>query len=356
MKPIRLGWLAGFAAAALLITLAALVNPVQIEITIAPRASAALAGLPTVTPLPPTRVPPTGAPPTATAPAPTQMIAPTQTPAPEAPRRERHQPTPEAASVTPALPPTAEERHPQLTIVKRAVPAVAHPGDRVSFEVDLTNRGDGPASDLVIIDEVPLPLRVVDLHSVKGDIVVEGQRVSAFPRTLDPGESARITIVAEIPLDAPAGPISNTAVVTSSSQDDPGDNTSTTMVEIQPRGQGAPPRLPTTADPTEVTVLMRYWPLLALALGAMLMGVFVRVGAFRQRILHVTLPNSASDRPARPSGLVIDTDSLHARWSAGASTHDLVVWALGQNPDIDRLTISLAIQQLLRAAVKGRRV
>jgi uncharacterized repeat protein (TIGR01451 family) len=354
MKQVRLGWLAGTAAAAILITLAALINPVQIEITIAPRASAALAGLATVTPLPPTHVPPTEAPPTATPPTPTQAPASTQTPAPETPRRERIQPTPVVASVTPALPPAAEERRPQLTIVKRAMPAVARPGDRVSFDVDLVNRGDAPALDLVIIDEVPLPLRVVDLLSTKGDIVVEGQRVSAFPRTLDPGESARITIVAEIPPDAPAGPIANTAVVTSSSPDDPGDNTSTTIVEIQPIAQGAPPRLPTTADPTEVMVLVRYWPLLALAFGAMLLGAFVRAGAFRQRTLHVTLASSAADRLARPSGLVIDTDSLHARWLAGASTHDLVVWAVGQNPDVDRLTISLAIQQLLRAAVKGR--
>jgi uncharacterized repeat protein (TIGR01451 family) len=370
MKHLRLGWLAGFAAVALLITLAALINPVQIEITIAPRASAAYAGLPTVTPLPPTPaappLTPTEAPPTATVPVPTEPPTPVAPPATSVPpERERRQPTvtPMAPSVTPMLPPVEEERHPQLVIIKRSTTGVVHPGDRVSFEIELTNRGDAPALDVVVTDEVPLPLKVVDLRSTMGDIVVEGQRVIAFPRRLGPGEVIQFTIVAAVPLDTPVGRIANTAVVTSSSPDDPGDNTSTAAIEIAPLlvKQSAPPRLPTTADPTEAAILARYWPLLVLALSAMLFGALLRTGAFRQRTLLVRLAHAvAATEPSppdtnRPTHLMIDPDEIQACWAAGASTRELVMQVASRNPSVDRLTISLAIQQMLRDVVAGSR-
>jgi uncharacterized repeat protein (TIGR01451 family) len=354
MKLLRLGWLAGIGAAALLITLMALVNPVEIAITVAPRASAAYAGLPTVTPLPPTPLPTTSAPTATEAPRATPPPPATTEPAPE-PERRRLIPTPSATALPP---PATEERAPQLAISKRADPAVAQPGGRVQFEIELTNRGDAPAYDLVVTDEVPAPLRVVDLHSTRGDIVVDGRRVTAFPRALGPGESARFTIVVEIPPDAPAGPIANTAVVTSSSPDDPGDNTSTVTIVVESLvvKQIAPPRLPTTADTTEASVLARYWPLLALALGALLFGALLRAGALRQRTLHITLGSGVS-ATAQPGvcgwagDLLLDPDALHEHWEAGLSTGELVEWVAGQNPGVARQTVSLAVQRLLRAAV-----
>jgi uncharacterized repeat protein (TIGR01451 family) len=345
----RLLWLAGAALALVLCTLAAALIPVRIQISLGAQGDTARAAaplsLPTTTPAPPTEVPPTAT--------------------PEPPREERRRPT-----ITPTPPPATAVPEPpappaQVQIVKRASSATALPGDRLSYTLTVTNQGQGAAHDVVVTDEVPRPLQVIDLQSSKGDIVVEGRRVTAYPRTLAPGETQTYTIVAQLPDGAAPGPLANTAIIiTTTGGDDPGDNTSTTIVEVLPplTKQSAPPRLPTTAsplDPEARPFLAIYWPLLALGLGLLAFGGAARVGAFRQRTLRVTVgalpPAADAGERAELGGLAVgiqlDPHELAARWRGGASTPELVALVARRNSQADRLAVSIAVQRVLQAEV-----
>lgn len=358
MKQSRLTWFTSSAAVLLLITIVATFSPVRVQITFDHQTTTANAGmlnLPTTTPLPPTSIPATAVPPTsitATAEPPTAIPA-----TPEAPpeRRERHTATPIPATLepTPALP---LRLPPQISIRKRASVAEVMPGDKFSYILVVTNSGQGSASDVVISDDIPSELKVIDLHSSKGDIVVDGQRVTAYPRTLAPGETQTYTIVVQLPAGAHAGTIANTAIITTTSiGDDPGDNTSTTTVtvKIPLAKQSAPPRLPITADPTAAErSLPSYWPLLVLALGLCAFGIAARKGAFQQQTLRIQLAETpalgkAPTHTPASTDLLINPDDLYARWNAGESTSRLVELVAAQNPQTNRLMISLTVQQLL---------
>jgi len=368
MKSSRLIWLTSAAAALLLIAVVAMFSPIRLQITFDNQTTTANAGmlnLPTTTPLPPTAIPPTLAPPTAV---PSTPELPTAIPAtPEAPpeRRERKTATPEPPTATPE--PTQGlpiMQPPQISIAKRASVAEALPGDRFSYTLVVTNNGQGTAHDVVISDAVPAPLKVVDLRSTKGDIVVNGQHVTGLPRTLAPGEAQTYTIVVQIDAKATPGSVANTAIITTTTiGDDTGDNTSTTTVIItRPlTKQALPPRLPTTADPTVMnTTVLIYWPLLVLAMGLMTFGVIARRGAFRQQILRVEMATSGSSaslsvrHASQDTNLHINPDDLYARWKAGESIRNLVDLVADQNPQIDRLMISLTVQNLLSSVVERR--
>jgi len=369
MKPSRLIWLASAAAALLLVAVVAMFSPIHLQITFDNQTTTANAGmlnLPTTTPLPPTAIPATIAPSTAVPATPEPATAIPATPEPPPERRERHTATPELPTTTP-VPATPEPTHalpimqpPQISIVKRASVAEALPGDRFSYTLVVTNTGQGTANDVVISDDVPTPLKVVDLHSTKGDIVVNGQRVTAYPRTLAPGETHTYTIVVQIDAKATPGTVANTAIITTTTiGDDTGDNTSTTTVTIsRPRTtQTLPPRLPTTADPTVLdTTVLIYWPLLVLAVGLLAFGVATRRGAFRQQTLAVTVSGmpltvdaiERSELARFAIDIQLDPHDLARRWRAGSTTGDLVELVAHHNPHADHLAVSIAVQKVLQ--------
>jgi len=270
MNPSRLIWLAS-AAALLLLAVVATFSPIRLQITFDNQTTTANAGalnLPTTTPQPPTAVPPTDVPATAVPPTSEPATAIPATPEPPPERRDRNTPTPAAATPVPATPeptpPLPLMQPPQISIIKRASVAEALPGDRFSYTLVVTNNGQGVARDVVISDDIPAALKVVDLRSSTGDIVVDGQRVTAYPRTLAPGETQTYTIVVQVAATATPGTVANTAIITTTTTgDDTGDNTSTTTVQIKRplTIQTIPPRLPKTADPTILdTTLLAYWP------------------------------------------------------------------------------------------------
>lgn len=362
-------WMFGLGAIALVSALLTLITPVRLTVALGsdtPEAAAhgAVAlDLPTTTPQPPTAVPPTAIPPTAVLPT---AVPPTVTPEP--PREERTRTTPTSAPLTPtAVPATPEPEPPsQIAIEKRASVATALPGDRLSYTLVVTNHGQGTAHDVIVTDEVPPPLVVVDLASSKGDIVVEGRKVTAYPGTLAPGETQTYTIVVELPAQARPGALANTAVVTTTTiGDDPGDNTTTTTIEIVTARakQTDPPRLPKTADPfdpADQAFLAIYWPLLALACGLFAFGAATHLGVFRQRTMRVMVGAvpAAADAVERAElggfaiNIQLDPHELVARWRAGASTRDLVALVEQRNPQVDRLAVSIAVQRVLQAEIR----
>jgi uncharacterized repeat protein (TIGR01451 family) len=379
MNPNRVIWIGTAIATVLLLTVVAIFSPIRIQITFDNQTTAANAGtlnLPTTTPVPPTAVPPTTVPATAipATPIPSTDVPPTAipaTPIPPTDRPERKTPTPEPATAT-AIPATVTvvpvtatpALPPQVRITKTASGATVQAGDRFSYTLKVTNSGQGIARDVVVSDDVPAPLTVVDLNSTKGDIVVNGQRVTAYPRTLAPGETQTYTIVVQLPANASAGKIANTAIITTTTTgDDTGDNTSTTTISVtRPRSTQTleTPRLPKTADPTVVdTTLLAYWPLLILALALMGFGVAARRGAFRQQTLAVTvggLPFATDSRERRElagfaTSIQLDPHDLVRRWHAGTTTADLVQLVAQLNPQADRLAVSIAVQKVLHRAI-----
>jgi uncharacterized repeat protein (TIGR01451 family) len=356
MNRTHLAWLLGSALAVGLVAVVATISPVRIQISIDSQAVQANAAeqsrrnLPTTTPEPPTAIPPTAPPPTATpVPPMATVVVPTATAAPPAERRSRATPT---ATVEPtiALPIV---QPPQVSILKQVSPAEAQPGQLVTYTLTLQNQGSGPAHDVVVTDELPSALEIIDLHSSKGDIAVDGQRVNAYPRSLTAGETQVYTIVTRVRPATPAGPLGNTAVVTLSDPGDtPGDNLSTATLQI--RAPIAAQRLPKTADPSlNDTLLTRYWPLLVLACGVLLLGVAIRQGAFRQQFLRVQIASAAGQGAApqisQTAEVQLNRADLWARWQAGASTQALVELVARQNPSVDLITISLAVQEVLSA-------
>jgi len=212
-------------------------------------------GTPTLPPQPteePT-VEPTQVPPTATS-----MIPPTVTPRPT--HRPKHDPTP-TAILSPTAPPTPEPWLTDVEIVKRADKTHVLPGDTLMYTLVARNIGAKAAFDVVVSDQVPQQLEVVDLASSKGDIAVEGQTVTAYPRTLEAGASAEYRITVRVHASAAPGQIANTGrITTSTTGDTPDNNTSTVTVEIRtPERQiqtvQEPPRLPHTAETPDAPVI-----------------------------------------------------------------------------------------------------
>jgi len=270
-------------------------------------AAAPLADLPTVTPAPPTPEP-SVTPASSATPEPTLTAVPTNTPVPEPTDEPQRRPSPTATPTlipSPMPSPTASPSPgpaTDLRIEKLADVQTVAPGGTVVFTIRIsTSTGSTGMADVVMRDLVPEPLEVVDLASDRGDIIVQGREVTAFPATLAPGEVVTIRITARVPTNAAAGTIVNTATVTSSTPGDPpGNNTSSVPVRIT--AVYTPQSLPVTADPNEPTLLMQFLPwffvgALLLALGAMLL-------LYRRRLPLLRVP-------AR--GLAVEATAASAR-------------------------------------------
>lgn len=206
----------------------------------------ASAVLPTSSPLPS---------PMAVQPTPTTMPRPTRPP-------ERHEdPTPERSPTT--APPTAtpEAWTTDVEIAKHANKTAVLPGDTFAYTLVARNSGSKAAFDVTVSDQVPQQFEVIDLTSTKGDIVVRGQTVTAYPRTLEAGEIAEYRITVRVRANAQPGQIPNMGrITTSTTGDTPGNNTSTVTVEIRGPERKIqtiqePPRLPHTAEDEPVTAL-----------------------------------------------------------------------------------------------------
>lgn len=366
MHPRRLRW--GLSVVMIIIAVGSVVLTLPIRVSIAiGQPPIAEAGLETTTPLPPTATPrPTERPtepPTATPASATRV--PTTTPQPTEPPADRQRPTqtPMVPTATPSTPqPTpATPGVPQVQIVKTADRTTVQPGERFNYTLTISNRGTARATDVVVSDDVPEPLRVIDLFSSAGDIVVDGQIVTAYPRTLDPGAVVTIRIQVEVPTDAPAGPIANTAIVTTPPPDDPGDNITTTTITITPSFQASRlPRTSSAADSGEQPAWLAIWPLIVLGFGLIGMAIATRYGVFRQRTLVVTVggpPPRATTTEAETATTAtvrVPIAEVVAMWQSGTPTSAVVAYVAARNPQVDRLAVSIAVQKVLQAAAHRR--
>lgn len=273
------------ALGATLVALATLALVIVMGATFAspiPASAAPLADLPTETPPPPTPEPSNTPVPTATTPPPPTATATTPPPPPtDEPPEERRRPsaTPTGTPTPTATPPPTATPGPatDLMIEKLADKQEVAPGGTVVFTLRIsTTQGSTGVADVVVKDYVPEPFEVIDLTSDRGDIIVQGREVTAFPANLAPGETVLIRITARVPQGAAAGTVLNTATVTTSTPGDPpGNNTSSVPVRIVP--VFVPQSLPVTADSNEPSALMRFLPWILLGALLLAFGFFILI-------------------------------------------------------------------------------
>jgi len=208
-----------------------------------------------------------------------------------------------------------------VAITKVADVQAVDPGSTFVYTLRVTNRGATMAADVVVQDTAPGELKVIDLSSSKGDIVVKGQTVTAYPRTLDPGEEATYRITVQVNANAKPGDIPNTAIITTSTPGDPpGNNTSTVTIQIRAilTRASAPPRLPRTTETQDPLSAIPAWlPWLLVGLLLVALGAVLRLRGSHLRVATVTataaalggLPR-ATDRRADRSAFRLPAPSL----------------------------------------------
>jgi uncharacterized repeat protein (TIGR01451 family) len=125
-------------------------------------------------------------------------ITPTPTSPPE--------PTPlPGATPTPGSPSgDDDEDGPDPVITKRGEPSEAMPGQEVTFTIEVTNRGRQAAVDVVVTDDVPEYLEIMEVTTTQGIVTVEGQRVTVEVGTVGPGYFVEIVIHTRVRSDTPA--------------------------------------------------------------------------------------------------------------------------------------------------------
>ena len=334
--------------------------------------TATATSLPTATPVPPTA---TNLP-TATSESPTATsLPPTATPVPSDPVRTTYG-DPTIVPITTAVPTaisTAVPGVPNVKVEKKANVASAQPGQSVVFSITAHNTGSETARDVVVMDVVPDAFKIIDLSSSKGDIVADGQTVTAYPSVLAPGERVTVQISTTVREDAEKAPQRNTVFITTSTPGDtPEDNTSTVTVQITSapapptlpvrKTAAPPPSLPNTADPDVPTMLMIWGPWLMFAMILMFLGFMIRYGMLRTRFVTVSLapaalsgtrstlpavPEPASNTTLRVHGFDLDADGLIQAWRGGMSVATLTQQVMQQNPQADRIVVGLAVQKII---------
>lgn len=115
-----------------------------------------------------------------------------------------------------------------LALTKKATTAQARVGERILFEITVTNRGTVSPLDVVVEDELPVGTALIENT---------GDCVTAFPcqiGRIDPGETKTIQSSYAV-LTAREGRVINTATVTSEAPDpDPSNDSETAVVELCP--------------------------------------------------------------------------------------------------------------------------
>lgn len=103
-------------------------------------------------------------------------------------------------------------------ISKIGSPPVAPPGSEITYTIRVINPTNEIATDMLIQDEMPDVIEILDATATAGDLIIDGQSISLSLDELGPGERVILTINALVSDDEEViESIINTACVTSSS-------------------------------------------------------------------------------------------------------------------------------------------
>ncbi|WP_322919226.1 hypothetical protein [Nocardioides renjunii] len=120
-------------------------------------------------------------------------------------------------------------RQADLGLTKSASPTDPVPGTAVTYTLVATNDGASRAADVTITDTLPATLAVRSATTDRGTCEVTGSQVSCTAAGLDPGESATVTVVADVPSGATSVPLTNNARVGSTTPDPDSSNNAATV-------------------------------------------------------------------------------------------------------------------------------
>lgn len=100
--------------------------------------------------------------------------------------------------------PTPQPKKVLPVLTKRADRAEALPGEEVVFTIEVTNEGQAAAVDVVVIDDIPEYLEVLEATTTQGTVTIEGQRVMVEVGVVGPDFVVQIVIRTRVREDAPA--------------------------------------------------------------------------------------------------------------------------------------------------------
>ena len=89
-------------------------------------------------------------------------------------------------------------------IVKLVNPALALPGELVTYTLTVTNPSSAPATAVVVSDTVPAVLQIISATATQGTFTISGQVVIFNVGTVNPGQVVTLTVTARLRDDAPA--------------------------------------------------------------------------------------------------------------------------------------------------------
>lgn len=107
---------------------------------------------------------------------------------------------------TTPVPPTSTpetEKKPDLVIIKRGEPTEALPGEEVTFTLEVTNRGQAAAVDVVVTDDISPYLEILEVTTTQGTVTIEGQRITVHVGVVGPGFVVEIFIRTRVREDVP---------------------------------------------------------------------------------------------------------------------------------------------------------
>ncbi|GAB4198097.1 MAG: hypothetical protein OHK0022_16990 [Roseiflexaceae bacterium] len=201
----------------------------------------------TATPPPPPTATPTDLP-TAT---PTDLPTATPTDLPTATPTDLPTATPtDLPTATPTRAPQPKSANPAIS--KQADNAEVAVGDTLSFSIFVTNREDYDAEDVVVTDNLADYFQLIDVSSTRGQVSVSGQSITVVLGSMPKGDEVLIRVRVRVAEGAPEQLSNTVSLRTSSSTNNPDDDTaSATVRRVSSRIES--PGTPTaTAAPSAV--------------------------------------------------------------------------------------------------------
>ncbi|MFZ5915420.1 MAG: Ig-like domain-containing protein [Chloroflexota bacterium] len=152
---------------------------------------------------------------------------------------------------------TTTVRAPDLTVSKSATPAIARPGETITYVIVFSNSGGIAASGVRLTDTLPLSVSLVTSQTTSASYV-PGSSFAWYSDTVEAGSVGVITLTAQVTttpgwIDADGGTaIENSVVITGATPDgDPSNNRTTAQTTVY---AGLPATLTLSAAPTTTTV------------------------------------------------------------------------------------------------------
>jgi uncharacterized repeat protein (TIGR01451 family) len=118
-------------------------------------------------------------------------------------------------------------------VTKSVSPSEARIGDIVDFTITVTNHGGETADNVVVTDELPDFLDVVDTGTSKGTIATNGRTVVTTIGSVAPNEVVIIHIHAQVNAQAlPPGGGNSVSLTSSNNSDNPINNADSVIISI----------------------------------------------------------------------------------------------------------------------------